>query len=205
MKYPKNLLEPPLLPYAIAVGTLCNAWANLEGAIRMLFLQISRMPHDRTSFGIAHILDVREQIAAIKLAFVAKSGNAKLVDAVHSIMNYIDNVLRPWRNRFVHDPWYYSDQIGAVERFSRTPRVFRPQAHQPREWTPLEISENELSLIWKTVRDIREYQRVLYDLQDCFRDKQRAISKLLRSPPKQRLQARATTSKTLRQKRSTKS
>ncbi len=72
MDYPEDLVDPELIPYAIAVGTLCNSWANLESAIRCLFMVVSEMPLDNSSFGIAHCFDMRDQITAIKLAYVAK-------------------------------------------------------------------------------------------------------------------------------------
>jgi len=191
MNNPIERLEPQLVPYALAVGVLCKEWAFLESAARMLFIQAARMPLDRESFGIAHTLDIRDQLSAIKLAFVAKKKDRLVAEFGIKTINYIDNVLRPWRNRFVHDGWTYWRETNSVARFNWNPRIFRPQANEPYDWSPVETAEDELPIILTTICEVSEHAAALADLQFFFHGGGRSVlSKLLRSPPARTLQPR---------------
>src|SRR3954464_161577 len=102
LDFEDDLIHPELTPYALAVGALCNSWSRLESAARMLFLKVSGMPIDRHSFNIVHALSFNDQLTAIKIAFVGRrSADPRKVEMVLRIINYIDNTLRPRRNRNV--------------------------------------------------------------------------------------------------------
>lgn len=183
--YHDDLIEPELVPFAVAIGALCTVWARLESSTRCLFMVVAGMPSDKNSFGIAHCLDIRDQLNAIKLAFVATPRDRRLTEFAVSTINYIDNVLRVKRNRYVHDSWNVEPYTGTVERTNYTPRLYRPQSRQF-DWSPLDIAEENLGDLWLVVREVKEHASVLSELQLCFREREGALEALLSAPPQRR-------------------
>jgi hypothetical protein len=186
LKMPFDLIQTGLAPYALAVGALCNSWSKLESYTRTLFLLVSGMPPDRHSYAIVHCLPFNDQLTAIKVAFVGRARDPRLTETAIAAINYIDNILGPRRNRYVHDLWQYDDYEQVAERFDRTVRIARPQSRKPLEVTALKITQEKLDDIWTTVREVKEHADVLYDLQKCFLGHDGALEALLKSPPQRR-------------------
>lgn len=187
-----ELLADELIPYAIAVGTLCNHWASLESGIRMLFFKASGMPLDnRASFGIVHCLAFRDLIAAIRLSFVENTkSRPEVTDFALDALHYIDSVLRIRRNRYVHDIWHYDDQADRVERVTYVPRIKKPQAREPRDWTPMDFNTENVDDLWATIREVRDHSNLVRGLQDAFNGSMPEalprLETLLKSQPQRR-------------------
>ena len=186
LEYPDDLIHPELTPYALAVGALCNSWSRLESAARMLFLKASGMPIDRYSFSIVHALSFNDQLMAIKVAFVGRAGDQKLVDFALETINYIDNVLRGRRNRYVHDLWNYDPYFERAERIDYSVKIGRPQSRQPLDVPAMSITSDSLDDLWLTVREVRDHSVLLNDLQGCLNREPGLLEGLLRSPPQRR-------------------
>jgi hypothetical protein len=188
-----QLLDDELIPYTLAVGALCNHWASLESATRMLFFKASGMPMDnRASFGIVHCLAFRDLIAAIRLSFVENTkSRPDVTKFALDTFHYIDSILRLRRNRYVHDIWHYDEQAERVERVTYVPRIRKPQAREPLDWTPMDFNADDIDDLWNTVREVRDHSDILRELQDAFNEVYPAEAKarleeLLKSPPQRR-------------------
>jgi hypothetical protein len=186
LDYPNDLIHDELTPYALAVGILCNSWSRLESATRMLFLKVSGMPTDRHSFSIVHALSFNDQLMAIKVAFVGRSKDHRQVALALRIVNYIDNTLRARRNRYVHDLWNFDEDSERAERFDYSVRFAKAQSREPLDVHALTITQENIEDLWLTAREVHEYQKALYDLQDCFNGRAGALEALLKSPPPRR-------------------
>lgn len=122
----------PLDPFALEIGRLCICWAELEFVVQHLFIAVAAPSHFSPALhAIASCLDFRDKLAAVKVGSVAAGtfGTA-WCEAVIEELNYVDNTLRPLRNRYVHDYWW-PDADGAVHRTTLSSKLHRPQARQP--------------------------------------------------------------------------
>src|SRR5690606_4163946 len=136
-------------------------------------------------------LDFREILKALRLIFVERTrDNSALTDFAIEAFNYIDNVLRLRRNRYVHDIWGYDCQAESVSRTPYTPTMSKPPSREPRDWSPMDIhSDESLDDVWATVREVDEHSQALKELQDAFNPGRGAvIARLLQSPPSRRFQ-----------------
>lgn len=113
--------------HQLAIGRLCNEWADLEMAVARFFIFASGMPPGNISFAICRALSFRDLLAASKVALIARFTNDVWIERATSEINYIDNHLRPERNRLVHDQWSL-DEDGPVH-LNVSPKLYRPQAH----------------------------------------------------------------------------
>jgi hypothetical protein len=109
-----------------AIGMLCNEWADLEIAVAVLFIAVAKMPQDNFSLAICRTLAFRDMIDASKVAIISRFQNDAWIDAVKAELNYIDNDLRPERNRLVHDQWGL--ELGTPFQFHISPRLYKPKA-----------------------------------------------------------------------------
>ncbi|MEQ9247644.1 MAG: hypothetical protein RLO21_16835, partial [Nitratireductor sp.] len=75
-------------------------------------------------------LDIRGKIVTAKaLAHqIDEIDSPGFYDRVEELLNYVDNELRPERNRYVHDNWSIAGS--AAMRMRLAPKITRPQARQ---------------------------------------------------------------------------
>jgi hypothetical protein len=148
----------PLDPFALNIGRLCHEWTHLESAVGAMFGDVAGMPEGPVRTMI-HGLDFRDQLAAIKLGLVATSDqrSAYWMGEVIEAVDYIDNVLRPRRNRYIHDAMW--DGYWGVMRSTKPPRVHKPQARAPLALRREVRVENipDLRATLKGVRDAAEW------------------------------------------------
>lgn len=118
---------------ALSVGVLCQRWSLLETAMRKLLRRVMRMPDDAASDLVLRCIDFRDQLTAIKVGVALMMIPETVIDEVIETVDYIDNTLRPRRNRLVHDQW--ADERGSrqAQRIQVAPKVVRPQAKKRRE------------------------------------------------------------------------
>jgi len=146
----------PLDRHALSVGRLCHAWAELELAISTLFQAVSLTAFYPHVALMTDCLDFRDQVGAIKVgAVAAKRFNNAWVEEVIDAMNYIDNDLRPLRNRYVHDLWWEHD--GNVRRATLAPKTLRPQARMPLSFSGGSLTTESPASIRSLIRDVRSF------------------------------------------------
>ena len=195
MDIPPKLLQPQLAPYATAIGALCLKWSELESDLRMLFVTATRMPTDgRASFGIAASLDLRDSLAAIKIVLVDRGPMDGATEIAIGVIDFIDNVLRPRRNRLIHDSWTFrrdeETQALIVERIDWTPKIRKDQAFAARTWKHLAFTEEAIDELWNFIAVCQEMARETYRIQGLLTGDPAAKEELLRSPPQLHLAPR---------------
>lgn len=127
----------PLDEHAKAIGQLCMEWARLEGDIKNLFMfTIGLSPIDSTAQVIINSLDLKisSLITAIRAGCVARNFHPGCRAALDEALNYIDNYLRPARNRMVHDIWSETDMTETAITYRATPKTRRSKPQGGFEW-----------------------------------------------------------------------
>lgn len=160
-------LEKPALPefdeHARAIGYICAHWAWLEKLLA-LFLEYY-IPLDlKVSGAVTANIDFREKIQiALTVGYLHRKSDEWFSD-LRELLNYIDNELRPLRNRLIHDEWdYYGD---AVWRRQFKTRFIKRQSFAPEEletWnefkTPVEDVWELASAIYESGHDLGGFVR----------------------------------------------
>jgi hypothetical protein len=119
----------PLRQTAEALGFLVMLWGRLEELINVGVLRLLRVRRVRYEL-VGHI-DFREKIQIVKsVAFTLAPGTAWF-DDIEKHLNFIDNELRPERNRMIHDLWWMQHKTHtSMVRFGSSPKLKRPQSRQ---------------------------------------------------------------------------
>jgi len=124
---------PQFEEHATAIGYICLYWAHLEQVLNAM-LELLIPMHDRdVSRCLTSNIDFREKIqVAIGLGYMRKA-REDWFDALQKQLNYIDNDLRPERNRTIHDTWDWRGP--EIIRRQYATKLSRPQARQPQVLT----------------------------------------------------------------------
>ena len=135
-----------------ALGELCLMWSGIDNVIHDISLHLSVLlnpafepygPEEPRPWHLLHLalgnMDERGRVATAKayahyasewLAVALSPAEAnRYYTQAEALLNYVDNVLRPERNRFVHDYWSIPGGTSVV-RTKRGSQVRRPQSHQ---------------------------------------------------------------------------
>src|SRR5437868_5536297 len=90
---------------ARAIGYVSIGWGQLEESINGLFAILVPLQNDEAGQAIVGNVDLRSKMKMISaLAFIRKP-NIEWFEVVTDALDYIDNDLRPRRNRVIHDVW----------------------------------------------------------------------------------------------------
>jgi len=130
--------DDPYDQLAKIIGDVCIWWSAIEGIIHDLNLHqavcIDKAFDHSKAWDVLHItlsqMDLRLKIkSALALAHNIETPlSPKYYDRVEKLLNHVDNVARPERNRYIHDYWSYED--GTVRRSKLGAVVRRPQARE---------------------------------------------------------------------------
>jgi hypothetical protein len=186
--------QNPLDPFSLGIGRLCHAWAEMEKAVAFLFGELigAKGP---VHWGMIDCLNPRDIMQAVRVGAVGKASNDAdhlWADTTVNALDYIDNVLRSLRNRYVHDPWWVDPTKGVI-RANTSPRLLKGQAFQNRKVEFVRLShglEEELHLL---IGDVKAFDGWLWRLADWlerWRTDPRAealLEALLAEQPPQRL------------------
>lgn len=113
--------------YAIEIGRLCMAWADLETAIGILMVDLLEPAHVAAQMALMTNMDIRDRIATtLPLALVSKPDD-RWFSVLQSCLNRINNDIRNERNRMVHDSWVQL-RDRTMARFRPNASVIRPQS-----------------------------------------------------------------------------
>jgi hypothetical protein len=143
-----TIRSDPLDKHAQEIGRLCTTWSRLEVSLMSLLDALWAIP-DRTLVNILMgALDMRGKVQVIiPLAFHRRPNDAWF-DAVQTEMNTIDNVLRPERNRMVHDFWTVADGDTSANRFQFGARVVKDQRTKKLQLANIkDVSANDITLL----------------------------------------------------------
>jgi hypothetical protein len=121
----------PLAAHAQAIGYLCIIWGWLELSVNTFLCTLTGMDTDDAAAALVYNMDFRNKLKALlTLGFVRKPSDEKPSNEwysnLESVVNEIDNDLRPERNRMVHDSWHPGEDD--VLRITHNAKVAREQA-----------------------------------------------------------------------------
>jgi hypothetical protein len=163
-------MEPPSIEaysheHCDLIGLLCNFWAEAEERIREFFINVSDMKPTRQAYVVARHLAVRDMIAASKSCVVMTWEEKALRNEAIDVLSYFDSVLRPERNRLVHDKWLDLRSTG-LKRIEFTPRIRKPQAFQlvVEDRTFHDVSKVQIDNL---IYDVRHQASYLIALMAC--------------------------------------
>ena len=152
---------------AEAIGDVCIQWAAIEDVVSGLVLHtwayLEHAFETSASWDLLALVldtaDIRQKVSITKLlAHHVKNPNSPdFFERVEKIMNYLDNEVRPERNRYIHDTWYLS--AGTVIRRDNSPKIQRVQSRQTvlNKWT---------DRVYADIGQIREFMKNLEFLYD---------------------------------------
>ncbi|MDO8378597.1 hypothetical protein [Phenylobacterium sp.] len=125
-----------------AIGSLALHWAYINGIIHDLSLHIAAAlnpafenpdeapprPWDIMNTALSN-MDERAKIATVKALahHVDETRSPQFYERTAKLLDYVDNTLRPERNRWMHDHWEFGDVISRVKLGAQ---VRRPQSRQ---------------------------------------------------------------------------
>lgn len=154
--------------HAEAIGFVCMDWTGLE----LLVDTILAHQLGLELFGAEpHIVCVNsgfgDKLSMIKALAVTKHNDPKWVEDFVTLVNTIDQEIRPRRNRVVHDAWLAGSD-GKVYRAQGFTRVKRTQAHQPLSLHAEERTEMTATEIQQISVDITKAAHHLFTLMTSW-------------------------------------
>jgi hypothetical protein len=154
-----------------AIGKACFWWIEIERLVRHSTLNLARSlsrafdddrPHRILDLAVG-TLDMRQKIVVAKAYahLIPGPHPEDLYDRVEALFNYIDNEVRPERNRYVHDQWGFIDD--AAFRLNHSLRIVRPQArkrqlrlHTKREYQQIDLINEFVKNLQYVIDDLNE-------------------------------------------------
>ena len=148
------MAKNPMDVFDLNIGRLCRAWERLEWSVGCLFSNVAGMTQGPTG-NMVRCLDLRDLLAAIKIGVVAQDADRTRywTSEVLVTMDYIDNVLRNRRNRYVHDG-IWNSELGVL-RSLKAPKIQQAQARAPKALRHEARVEN-ISDLRATLKSIKE-------------------------------------------------
>src|SRR6266849_10694227 len=103
----RNLAEsiPIIAEHAQAIGYVCVLWASMEVNLDRLLETVLHLENSDVADSLTANIDLREKLEALKAVAFIRKPTDKWFEEVEQLANYVDGVLRPARNRYVHDLW----------------------------------------------------------------------------------------------------
>ncbi len=154
-----NFDDPLLIECAQWVGRLCNSWARLEWEVVNLCGALLQAPNDEVTNSMVHCFDFRSQLSAIRVGAVARELPQGWAELIHEEVDYIDQTLRPRRNRYVHDTWISSSE-GELWRVAWAPKLRK----QPVSLAPVSITIETIDEVRKTDAEVDLHGGFLFQL-----------------------------------------
>ena len=118
------------------IGFVCKSYAHLESDIDYFVQAMSGMRRGLSN-PVTSSMDLSAKIEAAKLlAFEGKKTDDWYKEC-RTVLNIIQNEIRPERNRYVHDIWVLSKK--SAIRVTNKPKIKKQQAHKPEELITSEV------------------------------------------------------------------
>jgi hypothetical protein len=146
---------------SLSIGRLCREWADLELTITQIFVSVAtKSAYQAPSYLLAmsDCLDFRDKLSAIRLGVVASAHGVSTrawAEEVVATINYIDNQLRPRRNRLVHDLWRPHSR--GAKRLTVAPKIYRQQSFRPFSYHFGASAVETVTSVQDTADDVRAH------------------------------------------------
>jgi hypothetical protein len=118
--------DPELNKLALIIGHICIQWSRMEDALDFAIAQFANLDEGTITHAITSNLDIRNKIQSVKALAFARKPNPEWFRQLTEQLDYIDNTLRPERNKYVHSFWRFPR--GKLTRVSRRIRFKKAQA-----------------------------------------------------------------------------
>ncbi|MHB8266974.1 hypothetical protein [Bradyrhizobium sp.] len=120
--------DPNFNKIALVIGHICIQWSRVEDIVDSFIEIIASLEEGNISRSITSNIDIRNKIQTLKaLAFQKKVSDSWFKD-LNTLLDHIDNEIRPERNKYVHSHWFVPQ--GRLVRVSRRIKFKKPQAFQ---------------------------------------------------------------------------
>lgn len=117
---------------AKALGLACIAWSGLESKVDEFLVELIPLPRGNTEGIVTSAIDFRAKLKMlVNLAFENKYSDLWFLE-IQTLVNRIDNELRPERNRYVHDTWVIetNETDVAIMRLTKAARLRKPKSFE---------------------------------------------------------------------------
>ncbi len=102
----KKAKDTPLGQIADKLGYLCLAWSWLELEINAMLCTLMQPSDLETAASVVNNMDMRDKVKALLAVGFVKKPSDDWYTELKTLVDQIDNDLRPQRNRMVHDSWH---------------------------------------------------------------------------------------------------
>ena len=102
----KKAKDTPLGQIADKLGYLCLAWSWLELEINAMLCTLMHPSDLETAASVVNNMDMRDKFKALLAVGFVKKPSDEWYMELKTLVDQIDNDLRPERNRMVHDSWH---------------------------------------------------------------------------------------------------
>jgi hypothetical protein len=153
-----------------ALGYICIFWAWLEDTIGEAIETLTPLDQlkvtDEQRKKIGRLIsandDIRDKIKMLRALALIRSWDPAWYEKLDTLLNHIDNDLRPRRNRFIHDQWF--KPRGKLEQLSRAAKIQRPQAFAALELSLERRTPVRMPQVWSLAIAILKAQIKLIQL-----------------------------------------
>lgn len=177
------LLDPALTEHHLALGVVCREWASLEQDVGWALAMLLKTESIATPM-ILRPVDVRDQLASIKIGALFSSLSKRWTESVVDTANYIDNDLRPLRNRYVHDHWFVDVDGVTVYRLEISLTLRRPQSREALNLYAKAPTEVPIEHMWILANEMRLHARYLAALCQMAHKFGEQMTRQPRRPPR---------------------
>lgn len=140
---------------ANALGQMCIYWGRLEQGLGDFIELLAPLEIGDVSRSVTSQMDIRSKIQAIRGLVFLRKPSEEWLNKMVILLDYIDNDLRPRRNRYIHDAWYFPGY--KIVRRSQHVKLLRPEAFKL-----------ELSTEVDTNVTVREVKKLVQEIDDLF-------------------------------------
>ena len=102
----KKAKNTPLGQIADNLGYLCLSWSWLELEINGILCTLMQPCDLETAASVVNNMDMRDKFKALLAVGFVKKPSEEWYMELKTLVDQIDNDLRPQRNRMVHDSWH---------------------------------------------------------------------------------------------------
>lgn len=117
---------PELHKHAPAIGYVCILWGFVESELNFSLALLFKSMDDDAFRALVANMDIREKVEVVRAVGFLQRPSKIWFEELKAALNKIDNVLRPERNRIIHDQWVNDGTL--IHRRTHKTKIKRPQA-----------------------------------------------------------------------------
>jgi hypothetical protein len=148
--------DPEVNKLALIIGHICIHWSRIEDTLDFAIGRLAYLEEGNITHAFTSNLDIRNKIQTLKALGFERKTNNEWFKELSEQLDYIDNVIRPERNKYVHSHWQLPN--GKLTRISRRIRFKKTQAFKE-----LTLTTEERARI-----SLRDAQRFCAKMEKCF-------------------------------------